>query len=71
MKVTANGKTIKSIEITFANGQYYMAPNCGEFSEGETIRTWVGEAQEVIFTTTGTTTSTRAYITAIKVTYIN
>lgn len=71
MKVTANGKTIKSIEITFANGHYYMAPNCGEFSEGATIRKWVGEAQEVIFTTTGTTSTTRAYITAIKVTYIN
>ena len=71
MTVSANGKTIKSMEITFAENHYYMAPDCGEFSaEGET-RIWTGEATEVVFTTTGTDKNHRAYIAEIKVTYID
>lgn len=71
MTVTANGKTIKSIEIQFAQSHYYMAPNCGEFSaEGDT-RVWTGDATEILFTTTGTDKNHRAYISAMSVTYIN
>lgn len=70
MTVTANGKTIKSMEITFANSQYYMAPNCGEFSAEADVRVWTGDATEVKFTTTGTDKNHRAYISAIKVTYL-
>jgi hypothetical protein len=71
MTVTANGKTIKSIEIQFAQSHYYIAPNCGEFSaEGDT-RVWTGDATEILFTTTGTDKNHRAYISAMSVTYIN
>ena len=71
MTVSANGKTIKSMEITFAQSQYYMAPDCGEFSAEGEVRTWTGEATEVKFTTTGTDKTHRAYISQIKVTYID
>ena len=71
MAVSANGKTIKSMEITFAQSQYYMAPDCGEFSAEGEVRTWTGEATEVKFTTTGTDKTHRAYIAKIKVTYID
>ena len=70
MTVTANGKTIKSMEITFAQGHYYMAPDSGEFSAEGDVRTWTGDATEVKFTTTGTDKNHRAYISAIKVTYV-
>jgi hypothetical protein len=70
MTVTANGKTIKSIEIEFSQNHYYMAPNVGEFSAEGATRVWTGEATEIIFTTTGTDKNHRAYISAIKVTYI-
>jgi hypothetical protein len=71
MTVTANGKTIKSMEITFSQGHYYMAPDCGEFSAESDTRVWTGEATEVKFTTTGTDKNHRAYIAAIKVTYVD
>ena len=71
MTVTANGKTIKSMEITFAQNHYYMEPDCGEFSAGGEVRTWTGEATEVKFTTTGTDKNHRAYIAKIKVTYVD
>jgi hypothetical protein len=71
MTVSANGKTIKSMEITFAQNHYYMEPDCGEFSAEGEVRTWTGEATEVKFTTTGTDKNHRAYIAAIKVTYVD
>ncbi len=71
MTVSANGKTIKSMEITFAQSHYYMAPDCGEFSAEGDVRTWTGEATEVKFLTTGTDKNHRAYIAKIKVTYID
>ena len=71
MTVSANGKTIKSMEITFSQSHYYMAPDCGEFSAEADVRVWTGEATEVKFTTTGTDKNHRAYISAIKVTYID
>lgn len=70
MTVTANGKTIKSMEITFADSHYYMAPDCGEFSAEADVRVWTGDATEVKFTTTGTDKNHRAYIYAITVTYL-
>lgn len=69
MTVDANGRTITSIEITFGNNMYYLTPDCGEFTKEAAVRTWTGSAKSVKFTCTGTTSSTRAYITAIKVTY--
>lgn len=69
MTVDANGRTISSIEITFANNMYYMAADSGEFSEEAAVRTWTGSASSVKFTTTGTDKNTRAYVSAIKVTY--
>lgn len=71
MTVSANGKTIKSMEITFAQNHYYMAPDCGEFSAEGAVRTWTGDATEVKFTSTGTDKNHRAYISKIKVTYID
>ena len=70
MNVAAGGKTIKSIEIQFASNHYYIAPNCGEFSAEGATRVWTGEATEVLFTTTGTDKDHRAYISAVKVTYL-
>ena len=69
LTVSANGKTIKSIELTFASNHYYIAPDCGEFTEEAAVRTWTGSASEVKFTTTGTDKNHRAYVSKIKVTY--
>ncbi|MBQ2958291.1 MAG: hypothetical protein IJE06_01285 [Alistipes sp.] len=69
MTVDANGRTISSIEITFANNMYYLAADSGEFSEEAAVRTWTGSASSVKFTSTGTDKNTRAYVSAIKVTY--
>ena len=71
MNISANGKTITNIEITFANNHYYIAPDSGEFSAEASVRTWTGEASAVKFTTTGTDKNHRAYVAAIKVTYKN
>lgn len=69
MTVDAGSRTISAIEITFANNMYYMAADSGEFSEEAAVRTWTGGASTVKFTTTGTDKNTRAYVSAIKVTY--
>lgn len=70
MTVTENnGKTIKSIVLTFADNHYYLAADSGTLSAEASTRTWTGEASEVKFTTTGTDKSHRAYVSAIKVTY--
>ena len=69
LKVDANGKTIKSIKITFAQSHYYIAPDSGEFSAEGDVRTWTGNAESVLFTTTGTDKNHRAYVSAIEVTY--
>ena len=71
MTVSANGKTIKSMEITFANNMYYVAADSGELTEEAATRTWTGDATEVKITCTGTDKNHRAYISAIKVTYID
>ena len=67
MTVTANGKTIKAIEFTF-NGNYtYLETATPTYSDGK----WTGEATEVTFSTPKSSDKAhRAYITSIKVTYV-
>ena len=60
---------IKSIEITFVQGQCYLTPDCGEFSAEAEVRTWTGSAVNVKFTANGADRSHRAYVKAIKVIY--
>ena len=70
LKVTAkNGKTINKIKMTFASNQYYLKADCGELSAEGGIRTWTGEAGEILFTSTGTDKDHRAYISALDITY--
>lgn len=69
LDVKAAGKTITSIELTFANNHYYVAADSGELSEEAAVRTWTGEASAVKFTSTGTDKNHRAYVSAIKVIY--
>ncbi len=69
LDVKAEGKTITSIELTFANSQYYLGADSGKLSEEGAVRTWTGEASAVKFTATGTDKNHRAYVSAIKVTY--
>lgn len=69
MTVSANGRTITSIEIIFANNMYYVAADSGELSEEAAVRTWTGSADAVKFTCTGTDKSHRAYVKSVKVTY--
>ena len=69
LTVDANGKTITSIVVTFAQSHYYMAPDCGEFSDEGDVRTWTGNSKQVKFTTTGTDKNHRAYVSKIEVTY--
>lgn len=70
LDVTAkNSKVITSIELTFAQNHYYLAPDSGELSAEASVRTWTGEASAVKFTSTGTDKNHRAYISAIKVFY--
>ena len=69
LDVTANGKAIKSIELTFANNHYYIGADKGQLSAEGSVRTWTGDATAVKFTSTGTDKDHRAYISAIKVIY--
>lgn len=69
LDVTAEGKTITSIELTFASDHYYIGADCGELSAEASVRTWTGESSSVKFTSTGTDKNHRAYVAAIKVTY--
>lgn len=68
MTISANGKTIKAIEISF-NGSYtYLETTTPTYANGK----WTGEATEVKFSTPKSSDKAhRAYITAIKVTYID
>ena len=69
LDVTANGKTITSIELTFASNMYYIGADSGELSAEAAVRTWTGSASAVKFTSTGTDKDHRAYVAGIKVTY--
>lgn len=67
--IANNGKTITGIEFTFTNNMWYIGTDSGTLSDAAATRTWTGEATSVKFTTTGTTSSTRAYVQSITVTY--
>ena len=63
------GKTITKIEFTYGSNMYYMSAESGELSAEAPVRTWTGSANTVNFTATGTTSTTRAYVAAIKIAY--
>jgi hypothetical protein len=65
----AEGKTILSIELTFANGHHYLAADQGTLSEEGPVRVWKGESSKVTFTSTGTDKNHRAYVSSIRVVY--
>lgn len=69
LEVSATGKTILSIELTFANGHHYLAADQGTLSEEGPVRVWKGESSKVTFTSTGTDKNHRAYVSSIRVVY--
>lgn len=69
LDITANGKTITSVEFTFDNNMYYLIADSGELSSEAGVRTWTGSATAVKFTCNGTNKNSRAYVKTIKVTY--
>uniref|UniRef100_UPI0040563609 PL29 family lyase N-terminal domain-containing protein n=1 Tax=Alistipes sp. TaxID=1872444 RepID=UPI0040563609 len=69
LEISAPGKTIITIELTFTNNMYYVAADSGELTEEAAVRTWTGEAEKVKFTCTGTDSSHRAYVASIKIIY--
>ena len=71
LDVNANGKTIKSIEFTFASNHYYLGTTVGTLSEEGIVRTWTGEATSIQFKSTGTDKDHRAYIAAMSIIYEN
>lgn len=71
LDVNGNGKTIKSIEFTFANNHYYLDANVGSMSEEGVVRTWTGEASSIRFTATGTDKNHRAYVASMTIVYEN
>ena len=71
LDVSANGKTIKSIEFTFANNHYYLDANVGSMSEEGVVRTWTGEATAIQFKSTGTDKDHRAYVASMSIIYEN
>ncbi len=71
LDVNANGKTIKSIEFTFANNHYFLGTTVGTLSEEGAVRTWTGEATSIQFKSTGTDKDHRAYIAAMSIIYEN
>ena len=70
LEVSAPGKTIVSIEFTFASNHWYLGTSQGEFSAEDATRTWTGEAETVNFVSTGTDKNHRAYVSAMKVIYL-
>ena len=69
LEVSAPGKTIVSIEFTFASNHWYIRAEQGELSEEGATRVWTGEAETVNFVSTGTDKNHRAYVSAMKVYY--
>lgn len=68
LDVTAGGKTITAVEFTFANNMNYLVADSGTMSNANA--NWNGEAVAVKFTCNGTDKNSRAYVAAIKVTYL-
>ncbi len=69
LDVTANGKTITSIDFVFDYNMWYLGCDTGSLTSEANNRTWSGEATDIKFTCTGTTSSTRAYIKSMTITY--
>lgn len=69
LEVSAPGKTIVSIEFTFASNHWYLGTSQGELSAEGASRVWTGEAETVNFVSTGTDKNHRAYVSAMKVYY--
>ena len=69
LEVSAPGKTIVSIEFTFASNHWYLGTSQGELSAEGATRVWTGEAETVNFVSTGTDKNHRAYVSAMKVYY--
>ena len=70
LEVSAPGKTIVSIEFTFASNHWYLGTSQGELSAEGATRVWTGEAETVNFVSTGTDKNHRAYVSAMKVIYL-
>ena len=69
LEVSAPGKTIVSIEFTFASNHWYIRAEQGELSEEGATRVWTGEAETVHIVSTGTDKNHLAYVSAMKVYY--
>ena len=70
LEVSAPGKTIVAIEVTFALYMGYLGTSQGELSAEGATRVWTGEAETVNFVSTGTDKNHRAYVSALKVIYL-
>ena len=69
LDVTANGKTITSIDFVFDYNMWYFAADSGTLSAEASTRTWTGEADAIKFTSTGTDKNHRCYIKSMTITY--
>ena len=69
LDVTANGKTITSIDFEFDYNMWYLGCDTGSLTAESNTRTWSGEATDIKFTCIGTSSSTRAYIKSMTITY--
>lgn len=62
-----SGMTITKIELTYSGSHNYFKVDTGTLSTDK--KTWEGSASAVKFTVNGTSSSQRAYVGSIKVTY--
>ena len=69
LDITADGKTLVEIRLTFAQDHYYLAADKGILSAENAVRVWKGSASSVKFKTTGTDKNHRAYVAKIEVAY--
>jgi hypothetical protein len=69
LDVTANGKTITSIDFVFDYNMYYLGCDSGTLTAEANNRTWSGEATDIKFTCTGTDKDHRCYIKSMTITY--
>ena len=69
LDVTANGKTITSIDFVFDYNMWYFAADSGTLTAEASTRTWTGEADAIKFTSTGTDKNHRCYIKSMTITY--
>lgn len=67
MTVSCSSGAIKKIEITYGSNMNYFKVNTGTLSSDK--KTWTGDASSVIFTVNGTSSSQRAYVASVTVTY--